>query len=95
MPHAQTAAIRAHKKYNTLSISSVTHQTKTLVAMWGKTFTMWGKTLKHFLNDERGLEVVEYSILTGLIVAGALSAIAAIGTWVAGVFNSVKTAIGA
>ena len=56
---------------------------------------MWGKQLKRFVQDERGLEVVEYSILAGLIVAGIVATIAAIGAWVAGVYNSIKTSIGA
>lgn len=56
---------------------------------------MWGKALRNFFQDERGLEVVEYAILAGLIVAGIIATIAAIGAWVAGIFNSVKNAIGA
>jgi Flp pilus assembly pilin Flp len=50
---------------------------------------------KRFVQDERGLEVVEYSILAGLIVAGVIATIAAIGAWVAGIFSSVKTSLGA
>ena len=56
---------------------------------------MWGKMLSRFVRDERGLEVVEYSIIVGLVVAGIIATIAAIGVWVAGVYNSVKAAIGA
>lgn len=40
------------------------------------------KHLKGFMCDDRGLETVEYAIITGLIVAGTIAAIAAIGVWV-------------
>ena len=39
--------------------------------------------------DERGLETVEYAIITGLIVAAAIGVLAAIGAWVYGVYASV------
>ena len=45
--------------------------------------------------DERGLETVEYAIITGLVVAGAIGVIAAIGVWVHGVFIFVSDKIGA
>ena len=38
--------------------------------------------VKGSLCDDRGLETVEYAIITGLIVAGTIAAIAAIGVWV-------------
>ena len=44
-------------------------------------------TLKRFISDERGLETVEYAIITGLIVVGAIVAITNIGTWVKDQFN--------
>jgi Flp pilus assembly pilin Flp len=43
-----------------------------------------------FINDERGLETVEYAIILGLIVAGTIGIIAAIGTWVNGRFADVQ-----
>ena len=39
-------------------------------------------TIKRLISDERGLETVEYAIITGLIVVGIVGTIAAIGTWV-------------
>lgn len=39
-------------------------------------------TIKRFFSDERGLETVEYAIITGLIVVGIVGTIASIGTWV-------------
>ena len=52
-------------------------------------------TLKNFVNNEQGLETVEYAIITGLIVAGVIATIAAIGTWVSTKFTSLKTALNA
>lgn len=52
-------------------------------------------TLKRFWNDEQGLETVEYAIITGLIVAGVIATIAAIGLWVKGQFDTLQTEVGA
>lgn len=51
--------------------------------------------VKSFIADQRGLETVEYAIITGLIVAGTIVAIAAIGVWVSGQFTGLQSAIGA
>ncbi len=48
-----------------------------------------------FLKLEKGLETVEYAIITGLIVAGTITVIAAIGIWVLNTFTTVQGAIGA
>ncbi len=50
---------------------------------------------KKFWKDERGLETVEYAIITGLIVAATVTAIGILGVWVSGKFNTVNTALGA
>jgi pilus assembly protein Flp/PilA len=50
---------------------------------------------KRFMSDEKGLETVEYAIILGLIVAGTIGIIAAIGVWVNGRFSAVQTDIGA
>jgi Flp pilus assembly pilin Flp len=47
-------------------------------------------TLKRFWNDEQGLETVEYAIITGLIVAGVIATIAAIGVWVKTQFDNLN-----
>ena len=47
------------------------------------------------LRDERGLETIEYAIVAGFIVVGVITAITAIGVWVAGNWASFKTALGA
>ena len=52
-------------------------------------------TLKRFCRDEKGLETVEYAIIVGLIVAGTIATISAIGTWVSGRFTGLQTDLGA
>ena len=51
--------------------------------------------LRRFLEDEKGLETVEYAIIVGLIVAGTIATIAAIGVWVQGRFTGLQTDVGA
>jgi Flp pilus assembly pilin Flp len=51
--------------------------------------------LKRFLAEETGLETVEYAIITGLIVAGAITAIGIIGGWVKDQFVNLQDEIGA
>jgi len=48
-------------------------------------------TIKRLISDERGLETVEYAIITGLIVVGVIATIASIGTWVASKFETLDT----
>ncbi len=47
--------------------------------------------LKRFVADEKGLETVEYAIITGLIVAGVIATIGLIGTWVKDQFVSLES----
>ncbi len=51
--------------------------------------------IKKFVSDERGLETVEYAIITGLIVAGTIAIIASIGGWVKGQFIDLDAELGA
>ena len=53
------------------------------------------QTLQRFLADDRGLETVEYAIITGLIVTGLVAVVAALGTWIKGEFDSLKSNVGA
>ena len=53
------------------------------------------KMIKRFFSDERGLETVEYAIIVGLIVAGLIAVIAAIGVWVKAQFDALQTDINA
>ena len=49
--------------------------------------------LKRFIKDERGLETVEYAIILGLIVAGTIGLVIAIGGWVHTQFDNANTRI--
>ena len=61
----------------------------------GSNMTKLARLFKKFWRDERGLETVEYAIITGLIVAATITAIGILGAWVTGQFTTVNTAIGA
>ena len=49
--------------------------------------------LKRFIDDENGLETVEYAIIAGLIVVGVIATVASIGTWVNTKFAALLTAL--
>ena len=49
--------------------------------------------LKRFINDERGLETVEYAIILGLIVAGTIGLILGLGGWVRTQFVTIKSTV--
>ena len=51
------------------------------------------KTCK-FISDENGVETVEYAVLLGLIVAGAIGLIIWLGGWVQSQFQIGTTSIG-
>lgn len=51
--------------------------------------------LKRIVADEKGLETVEYAIITGLIVAACVTVLAAIGVWVRARYDGLGTNIGA
>ena len=53
------------------------------------------QNIKNFLADERGLETVEYAIITGMIVTGLVAVVVAIGAWIKGKFDGLKTNVGA
>lgn len=50
-------------------------------------------TMQKFLKDESGLETVEYAIILGLIVAGTISLILTLGSWVQTQFSTVTGAL--
>lgn len=54
-----------------------------------------GAIAAKFRCDERGLETVEYAIISGLITGAAIVAISAIGLWVAAQFGFFQTTLGA
>lgn len=49
---------------------------------------------KSFLRDESGTETVEWGIMAGLIVAGLVTVVAGIGTWVQGAFETLSDGLG-
>jgi Flp pilus assembly pilin Flp len=51
--------------------------------------------LKNFIQNDQGLETVEYAIIAGLIVVGTVVAITAIGVWVSGKYTDLKTSLNA
>ncbi len=53
------------------------------------------QSFQRFLDDDRGLETVEYAIIAGLIVTGLVAVVVAIGNWVKGEFDELKTDVGA
>jgi len=48
--------------------------------------------LRYFLNDEAGMETVEWAVLTALVIGGVLLVIAGLGTNVAHQFAWLQTA---
>lgn len=40
--------------------------------------------LRKFIRDQRGLEVVEWAIIVGLITVGLIATLTAIGLWMSG-----------
>jgi Flp pilus assembly pilin Flp len=44
---------------------------------------------RSFASDESGLEAVEYAIMVGLIIGGAIAVLGAIGSWVLTQYESL------
>ena len=61
-------------------------------ATTGKDRTMT-RFIKNFVSDERGLETLEYAVMTALIVAAIVTAVGALVTAVTGRFGEVETTI--
>lgn len=51
------------------------------------------RVLAELVRDENGGEVIEYSIVCGLIVLGAISVIGKIGTKVLAKWNSINSSM--
>jgi pilus assembly protein Flp/PilA len=45
-------------------------------------------------KDEQGASLLEYSVLIGLIVAGVVASITAVGLWTGGRWDALKTVLG-
>ena len=52
------------------------------------------KNVLKFIRDEQGGEVLEYALIAGLIVVGAIVAIGSVGTKVLARWNSVDSGFG-
>jgi Flp pilus assembly pilin Flp len=50
-------------------------------------------TIKRLISDERGLETVEYAVMTALIVTLMVTAIQLLSTAIQGRFNDTSTVI--
>ncbi len=51
------------------------------------------KALTKFMRDERGMETVEYAVMTALIVAALVAAISAVAVAITGRFTTVEGVI--
>lgn len=51
------------------------------------------QSVKSFLKDDAGTETLEWGLVCGLIVVGAIAAIALIGPKVTGMWNNVNNKI--
>ena len=51
------------------------------------------KALKNFLRDEAGGEVLEYALIAGLIIVGAIVAITSVGGKVMAKWNSMDAGL--
>ena len=50
--------------------------------------------VERFLSDESGLEMIEYAIMTSLIVVGLLAAIGSIAKWLTTRYEGVLEILG-
>ena len=51
--------------------------------------------LKRFIRDEHGLEMVEFAIIVGIVTAGTLGAMTAIGVWLSNRYVTLQNDLGA
>jgi Flp pilus assembly pilin Flp len=49
------------------------------------------KAILSFVNDDRGVDLIEYALLAGLIGVVAVTAIGAIGTKVGTIYGAIQT----
>jgi Flp pilus assembly pilin Flp len=58
-----------------------------------KLYTKLNNALQALKKDERGQDMVEYTILTGMIVVAAIASITTIGTWVTGQWTALAAGV--
>ena len=51
------------------------------------------KLIAQFVREDQGQDLIEYAILIGLITVGTVSIVGQIGTWTAGRFTALNTAL--
>jgi Flp pilus assembly pilin Flp len=54
---------------------------------------IWMKNVRSFLRNEDGTETLEWGLVCGLIVVGAIAAIALIGPKITAMWNNVNSSI--
>ena len=47
--------------------------------------------IKQFVTDDRGVDLIEYALLAGLISLAAVGTLTAVGTSITGLFDKLKT----
>jgi Flp pilus assembly pilin Flp len=62
-----------------------------MVSVWG--LNMLKDFLKAMISDESGGEVLEYALIAGLIVAGAITVIGSVGSKVAADWSSLNSSM--
>jgi Flp pilus assembly pilin Flp len=62
-----------------------------MVSVWG--LNMLKAFLKAMISDESGGEVLEYALIAGLIVAGAITVIGSVGSKVAADWSSLNSSM--
>jgi Flp pilus assembly pilin Flp len=60
-----------------------------------KLSTKLNSMLQSLKKDERGQDMVEYVIMTGMIAVAAITSIQAVATWVVTQWTTLQTALGA
>jgi len=58
-----------------------------------KLYTRINNAFQALKNDERGPDMVEYTILTGMIVVAVVTSIGQVATWVTTQWASLATAV--
>ena len=53
----------------------------------------WSTAVVQFILDENGGEVLEYALIAGLIIVGAIAAVTSVGARVLARWNSLKNSI--
>ena len=48
-------------------------------------------TIKQFVHDDQGADLIEYALLAGLISLAAVTALGTVGTSITGLFGKIST----